>query len=632
MAFTGFTGFAVLARWWLLVTSVLLCIPLAPLMPSWGLDASFALAVNHAQAVGMVFGRELVFTLGPYASLYSGVYHPGSDGLMLAAAGLLAVGYAAVLWQLRPAPLAAATSALLLASLLTSRDALLLCYPLLALWAVLRPACGHCSAVLLAAPLGLLLLTKGSLLPLVLLAVGSASSALLFSGQRGRALQFAGTALLACPLLWGLAGQPLAALPLYWLNQLPLISGFAEAMSVSGPLWQVGLWLGLASSVLALALYRREPGLAAWVTLLNLAAVLFVAFKAGFVRHDMHVIIARDVLLLLACLLLGWGKPRSLPGLPWLSLAAVLLGGQALEVMYPYNDRAPLHARAVQFYQHKADALLQRLQHPDALAVRYQAALAELQQRYQFPRFNGTVDIYSANQAELLASGNRWQPRPVFQSYSAYTPGLLALNRDSLLRRDAPQHIVFKIEPIDGRLPALEDGASWPLLLRLYQLHTRAANGYLYLTRRPNAETMAAAPAADPMAAQPATRTRLAGQLGQALVLPAGDGPLLASFRLHKSLYGRVLGLLYKTPPLRIGVQLADGRHLDYRFVPGMAQSPLWLSPLVTSTEDFAQLAAAQPGQPALAGARVLALNLYCPEGCASWQSAYELELLPAQW
>lgn len=606
----------VAARLLLAATLVLICLPLAPLMPAWGLDASFALAVNQAQADGLVFGQNVIFTLGPYAALYSGLYHPGTDSLMLAAAALLACGYATVVWQLRPQALAAGVAALLLASLFTSRDALLLCYPLLALVALLR---GRCGAVLLGAPLGLLLLTKGSLLPLCGLVLISAAVALLIKKERWRALQFVGGALLAVPVLWLLAGQPLAALPAYWLNQLPVIAGFAEAMSADGPLWQVLLWLAVAGCLGLVALLRRGRDWAAWVCLLNLAALLFVAFKAGFVRHDMHAVIASDSLLLLACLLLGWGQRRWLQGL---CLLPVLMCWQMLDVMYPYADRPPLQARAVQFYLDKAEAVVARVRQPGLLEARYQAALERLQQRYAFPRFAGGVDIYSANQAELLASGNRWRPRPVFQSYSAYTPGLLALNRDYLLSAQAPDDILFKIEAIDQRLPALEDGASWPLLLTHYQLESKAGNGYLYLARREHAGPVASS----------AMVVRMVGQLGQAVVMPRGQGPLLASVRVHKSAYGRLLGLLYKTEVLRIGLQLADGRHLDYRFVPGMAQTPFLFSPFVGATEDFARLAEAGSEEAFAAGGEVVALNLYCPGGCPSWLPEYELELSPVQW
>lgn len=599
------------ARALLAITLVLFCLPLAPLMPGWGLDASFALAVAQAQADGLVFGRQVIFTLGPYAPLYTALYHPGTDDLMLAAGSLLAVGYATICWQLRLAPLAAVLAALLLASLFTSRDALLLCYPLLALLAVLR---GRHGSILLGAPLGLLLLTKGSLLPLVLLALITAAIVLLRRGEGRRALCFVGSAVLAVPVLWLLAGQPLDALGVYWRGQLPLISGFADAMSSNGPQWQVLLWLAMAAIVALVVALQPWSNSGRWPWMLNLLALLFVAFKAGFVRHDMHAVIASDCLLLLACLLLGVATRRLSAGV---ALLASLLAWQQLDVMYPYADRPPVYARAAGFYEDKVQALWSRIWHPERLDQRFWAALEALQQRYDLPSLTGGVDIYSANQAELLASRNRWQPRPVFQSYTAYTPWLAARNREFLRSADVPEHLLLRIEPIDGRLPALEDGASWATLVQRYRLRQQAGNGYLYLQRRPAAQ--ASAPLAPTL--------RLPAHLGQALLVPEGAAGWQASVEVRKSLRGQVWGLLYKAQPLRLGVELADGRHLDYRFVPGMAVEPIPLSPLVGDTDDFARLLRGEPTF--FARNRVVAINLYCPGGCRDWASDWQLRLAP---
>lgn len=606
--------FAPATRLLLMLTVTLICMPLAPLMPEWGLDASFALAVGQAQADGLVFGRDVIFTLGPYAPLYTALYQPSTDTLMLAASALLAGGYVIALWQLRPKGWTALVAVALLASLFSSRDALLLCYPLIALLALIQ---GKRGALLLGVPFGLLLLTKGSLLPLCVLALTSGIFVLWRQGERWRALHFLAGAVLAIPLLWVLAGQPLAALGNYWVNQLPLISGFGEAMSTSGPLWQIMLWLSVAL-VAALCLSLQPWNTSGrWLWLLNLSALLFVAFKAGFVRHDMHVLIASNSLLLVACVLLGWGRRA----LSCVALLAALLGWQQLDVMYPYPDRPALQTRAWHFFSNSAAALYSRITEPQRLEQRYSAALASLQQRYQFPAFQGAVDIYSANQAELLASGNRWQPRPIFQSYTAYTPGLLAINRAHVLSQTAAQHILFKVEPIDGRLPALEEGNSWPALLEHYRLDQQADNGYLYLSRRSNASS--AAPASVP-------GSHIRGQMGQAIILPEPEQPSMASFRLHKTLYGRVMSLLYKTEPLRIGLELADGRHLDFRFIPGMASEPFLFSPAVLDTADFASLS--QGDKRMQTGNAVVALNLYCPQGCQSWVAEYELQLQPATW
>ena len=58
-------------------------VPLKPDMPDRSLDGSWAWSMNQAVAQHLVFGRDIVFTFGPYASIYTRTYHPATDALML---------------------------------------------------------------------------------------------------------------------------------------------------------------------------------------------------------------------------------------------------------------------------------------------------------------------------------------------------------------------------------------------------------------------------------------------------------------------------------------------------------------------------------------------------------------------
>ena len=78
--------------------------------------------------------------------------------------------------------------------------------------------------------------------------------------------------------------------------------------------------------------------------------------------------------------------------------------------------------------------------------------------------------------------GNQWSPRPVLQSYSAYTKELSLQNAAHLLGERAPRNVLFNVQPIDNRLPSLEDGSSWPVLLANY-LPSRISNQFVYLVK-----------------------------------------------------------------------------------------------------------------------------------------------------
>ena len=44
---------------------------LGPAMPSDGLDGSWVYSINQAVAQRMAFGHDIIFTYGPYASVYT---------------------------------------------------------------------------------------------------------------------------------------------------------------------------------------------------------------------------------------------------------------------------------------------------------------------------------------------------------------------------------------------------------------------------------------------------------------------------------------------------------------------------------------------------------------------------------
>jgi len=64
---------------------------LAPGMPYPSQDSEWALALSQAVADRLVFGRDVLFTLGPWGPVYTGQYHPGTDSMMLAGGTVVAL-------------------------------------------------------------------------------------------------------------------------------------------------------------------------------------------------------------------------------------------------------------------------------------------------------------------------------------------------------------------------------------------------------------------------------------------------------------------------------------------------------------------------------------------------------------
>jgi len=195
---------------------------------------------------------------------------------------------------------------------------------------------------------------------------------------------------------------------------------------------------------------------------------------------------------------------------------------------------------------------------------------------------SGSVDIYSYEQASLLAKGYRWNPRPVFQSYSAYTPALIRLNEQHLRIAGAPDHLIFRMEPIviESRLPSLEDGLSWPAMLDNY-IVAGTANDWIYLTKKaPPIKTVS----------RYVPLGKVAAQLGEEVPVPTATGPIFVEVKAESSTVGKLIAVVYKAPSLTLRVTMRNGGKSIYRVNANMMETGFFLSPLVTTNEGFLRL------------------------------------------
>jgi hypothetical protein len=214
---------------------------------------------------------------------------------------------------------------------------------------------------------------------------------------------------------------------------------------------------------------------------------------------------------------------------------------------------------------------------------RAQAAEDEaLRAKTPLPQLTGATDIYSYDQAIVFAHRYPYQPRPVIQSYAAYTPELAAMNAAHLRSARAARNVIFRIAPIDGRFPALEDGLSWPELLTRYDL--RAVTDRFAILEKSDA----------PRSYQLRPVRRQLVRFGEVVGLSVrSEFPVWVEFGIRPTLAGRMASVLHKPPVLMIKVTTESGRASEHRLVPGMAKAGFLLSPLINDHLDFAALAIA---------------------------------------
>jgi hypothetical protein len=589
----------------------LILVPLAPAMPFAGIDGSWHYAMNVAVAEHMRFGKDLVFTFGPLAAIYTRAYHPATDTLMLVGSGILAVALFAGFFALTP-PRRRGWLLLLPVVLAATwgRDATMFTLPLLLVMVACQGTRGGATwaaLFLLAAASAILLLVKASFM---LMVVVSTAAACLAWWRRSSFAVVAIPAIECIVVLagWLAAGQSIHDLPGYFLAQRPGIAGYTDGMSTLGNMTDIQIFIP-AACVLLLALFW-EPR---WRRLAGVPVVLlyiFIAFKSSFVRHDGHALFSAAALLLLGYMSFlvvhGWRRG--------LALAAGVVAWAGIAHGYLDTSPSAYASRLGAMVGGSASGAWSRLADPEGLEKRFHAGSRFIAGKYPLPAFSGTADLYPFNIAPLLASGSVWQPRPVFQSYAAYTTDLLAINA-AHLSSAPPARIYFSINSIDTHYPSLDDGASWPGLLGDY-VPRQLIGDYLVLDHSATAGKPALTPRSDRLA-----------HLGVEYPVPGGLEPVWAQIEIHPTSWGRAVDALYKLPQLTLFVRYADKTTASFRLIAGNAKAGFLLSPTVATARDFLALQSRYSAD-YLAGRRVTSFALLGATGTRwLWQDTYQVSL-----
>lgn len=580
-----------------LLATVLILVPFTPRMPAVGLDPSWQYALNIAIEKKLIFGKDVIFTFGPLGSLYTQRYSPATDSIMMWGSAAYAFAFIAA-FGLAVYPrrmFMAIALPLLVIESTARRDPLFISMPLLLLFDIVRTCVSEQSKLYLrATPLviatlalatvgvGMAPIIKGSFggidVPMVTL-----STVILARRNAGAAFAFVFLFVATLAGWWVICGQAVRDLPGFFIAQSSIISGYTQAMSLyapaSGPILYIIASLSLC--LIAWQVLRSETGIYACPLLAGLAWTLFVAFKAGFVRHDGHVFICVGVLLLVAFAVASFTS--ALKGVAAF-VVSIVAATVMLYTVVPVGWAYPA-ARIGDAISSVNSGIRSRLRNDNELQRTYRRAVASIRRLEPLPAVSGAVDIYPVELGAIFANGLSWSGRPIFQSYSAYTSNLLKLNADHLRSNAAPTDIFFAFAPIDDRLPALDDSNSILALLSGYRVVGYDA-AYVHLERvaRLNGTHLL----------ENAMQTT-AVSFGQAVEI-AGDMPMWVEIDTRPSILGRLADALFKLPPVDIELTLADGTVVRHRYIPQIGDSGFIISPYLASGMDLIDLAAGIPG------------------------------------
>ncbi|UBF26457.1 hypothetical protein K9N68_00090 [Kovacikia minuta CCNUW1] len=317
---------------------------------------------------------------------------------------------------------------------------------------------------------------------------------------------------------------------------------------------------------------------------LPLLLVLFVSFKHSVVRQDAGHIWSLAVIapFLVAVCIARVPRVR-------LKKFSCLFYGSTLVFFYLISTFTPLPANGNTLEPKAAiQNLLNITVHLNRAKSDLQAASMNYLAQERLPAEvleaigNQSIDIFPDRTSLVAANPLNWQPRPVFQSYAAYTTFLDNKNFESLSQKPR-DFILYSFHSIDSRHPFFDEPKTFFYLFCNYQFSSKIPNQIQEVTllkRRSH-----------PICALPLEGQNLLVQMNTPQPVELNN-PLVnrAEIKFKYSWFGRLCKIFFRTASIRMQVNYVDGTQSTYRVVQDNAQNGILVSHLPRNKEEASSL------------------------------------------
>ena len=434
---------------------------------------------------------------------------------------------------------------------------------------------------------------KFTFFPVILLSLVLADIRMILKHKR---CFLTGAFLLFLPLIWLLAGQQMEEYINFFLCSFEIMDGFNKTMSsfyadIKYFYFTLAITLLLLGNFLYLLWRKKELFL--YEKLLFLFAFslpLYVSYKYAVVRMDAGHI-AGGLLNLTAVAAYFFCK----------DMPEKVIDGELLRRAFLFTIAVgiPILVMAKQLPDFHRE-LGRRITLQNLLPLFEKPFLPQKEAAgvYQAK----SCDLYCYGEFDFLHKmGFKYLPRPVMQTYSAYTEKLLALNRN--YTSSAPtDFLLFRLENLDNRFPMLADH-SILLLCGKYvpEKFLDGNSGKLLLMKKD--------PAGKENKLEKICEKSFVS--GEKILLPVHKNKLLyASFSMEYSFWGKLVSLLWRVPPPVIHITTANGNSYEKDLIAAMAGEPFLFSPYLEKTEEFAALWDGENGGAATEEKRIVSFHI----------------------
>jgi len=364
----------------------------------------------------------------------------------------------------------------------------------------------------------------------------------------------------------------------YLKSSIEIASGYSSAMSRVG--YNKDLILAISEIVLIsilLFLMARQGNIG---FSLALFPGLFLAFKHGFVRQDVYHIVAFCWYTLIATLLsIPKLKAQRVQKFSYLLHLYVLI--IAFILWRPLGDSIyrPFSPEIVAknlSYMVNVNAFQSSVQ----ASSNANLAIKKLPENILNIVKNKKIDIIPSEISLVPANNLSWKPRPVIQSYSAYTTFLDNQNFESL-STEPRDYIFYDFISEDNRHPFFDEPKTFFYVFCNYGVRFELLD-FIKTRFEPSRSVLILEKLKSSLCSQSNSiiKTSTVRWNNSQLIEASDRSIILAKVKFTYSLFGKIYKSLFRSPPVMMQVTYADGSERDYRIIPENSENGVIVSHL----------------------------------------------------
>ncbi len=193
---------------------------------------------------------------------------------------------------------------------------------------------------------------------------------------------------------------------------------------------------------------------------------------------------------------------------------------------------------------------------------------------------NSTIDAYPFDMTCLFANNLKWDPRPVFQSYLAYTPWLDHQNELFFYSSQAPQYLAWHsaiadpgkfLNSIDNRYLLNDEPLTLKTIFRNYCMVLNTPKVFLFKHFNPKIT-------------YPEIKLNLLNTFWNKWIdvpVTSGRDVIFAKIKVDNDFWGKIKRSLYRNSMVFIDYQFADGKIISHTLPITNAVNGVWLNPYI---------------------------------------------------